>query len=201
MPLQPRLTTDRLVLRPMEMRDFPWYAEFWTKPEIVEFIGGSPRSIDQSWMRFLMNFGSWSQLGFGFWIITRKLDASPIGLAGIFDAGRPLPALKGMPEAGWALTPEEFGKGFAEEAMRGILSWADKELVFDEIACLIDAPNRKSMRIAERLGFERFGSIDLDGVEVTTWCRCRRTLPVSPTTADSDGQERPGYRESAFNSP
>jgi RimJ/RimL family protein N-acetyltransferase len=185
----------------MEMRDFPWYAEFWTKPEIVEFIGGSPRSIDQSWMRFLMNFGSWSQLGFGFWIITRKLDASPIGLAGIFDAGRPLPALKGMPEAGWALTPEEFGKGFAEEAMRGILSWADKELVFDEIACLIDAPNRKSMRIAERLGFERFGSIDLDGVEVTTWCRCRRTLPVSPTTADSDGQERPGYRESAFNSP
>lgn len=177
MTRQPQLSTDRLILRPIRMEDFIWYAEFWTKPEIVEFIGGEPRTTEESWMRFLMNFGSWSQLGFGFWIIAKKSGSTPIGLAGIFEAKRNTPGLGAIPEAGWALTPEEFGQGFAEEAMRSILSWADEHIAAEKLACIIDVPNVKSARIAERLGFENVGTVDLYGTEVTTWTRARRHAP------------------------
>ena len=54
----PTLTTDRLILTAPDATDFDAFARLWTLPEIYEFILGEPRSREESWRGFLVNFGA-----------------------------------------------------------------------------------------------------------------------------------------------
>ena len=58
-----------------------------------------------------------------------------------------------MPEMGWALAPAFHGKGYATEAIGAALAWGDAHFHRARIACLIDAGNAPSIRVATTAGF------------------------------------------------
>ena len=68
----PVIETERLVLRAHRLDDFDAYAVMWADPVVTRFIGGKPRTREESWIRFLRHPGMWSMLGFGFWAIEEK---------------------------------------------------------------------------------------------------------------------------------
>jgi RimJ/RimL family protein N-acetyltransferase len=78
-----------------------------------------------------------------------------VGNGGLAQFERGIAALEDLPEAGWAFTPDAWGKGYATEAMTAILDWADAHAL-GEIRCIIDTGNTASHNVARKLGFTKF---------------------------------------------
>jgi RimJ/RimL family protein N-acetyltransferase len=78
-----------------------------------------------------------------------------VGNGGLAQFERGIAELEDVPEAGWAFTPDAWGKGYATEAMTAILDWADAQAL-GEIRCIIDTGNTASHNVAGKLGFTKF---------------------------------------------
>ncbi len=63
------------------------------------------------------------------------------------------PSLEGLAEAGWILSPDFFGKGYATEAVRCALDWFDATFPGRETVCMIDHENTASLRVAAKCGY------------------------------------------------
>ena len=97
-----------------------------------------------------MLVGHWELRGFGMWAVEERGTGAFIGRVGLhFPEGWP------DREIGWALARPYWGKGFAFEAARAALAHAFDTLGWERAISLIDPANRRSIRLAERLG-ERF---------------------------------------------
>ncbi|MFM7028614.1 MAG: GNAT family N-acetyltransferase [Chakrabartia sp.] len=176
MTIAPLLTTDRLLLAPLSLAHWEDYAAAWADPQLTAFIGGQPRTRQESWTKFTQAVGLWPLLGFGYWAFVARDDGRFLGNGGLARFERGIPELEGFPEAGWAFVPAAWGQGLATEAMAAILHWADAQLG-DEIRCIIDPGNRASQRVADKLGFAAFAQNDgvLGPVQVY-----RRPAPAGP---------------------
>jgi RimJ/RimL family protein N-acetyltransferase len=118
----PVIETERTRLRAHRLDDFETYAAMWADPVVTRFIGGKPRTREESWMRFLRHAGLWSLLGYGFWAIEEKATGRFVGEAGFHDLKRDMePSIENIPEAGWALAPSVHGAGLATEVVD--VSW------------------------------------------------------------------------------
>ncbi len=150
----PVIETERLILRGHTVEDFPSYAAMWREPIVTRFIGGAPLSEEDAWAKFMRLAGHWALLGFGFWAIVEKSSGARIGEAGILDVKRDIvPSFHGVPEIGWGLLPSAHGKGYATEAVRAILAWAERRFGKVRMVCIIAPENTPSLRVAERVGF------------------------------------------------
>jgi RimJ/RimL family protein N-acetyltransferase len=76
-----------------------------------------------------------------------------IGMGGLAQFEREMPALDGVPEAGWAFAADQWGKGIATEAMQPVLEWADTHIDAPAIRCIISPNNIASIKVAEKCGF------------------------------------------------
>ncbi|TPI17071.1 GNAT family N-acetyltransferase [Mesorhizobium sp. B4-1-3] len=150
----PILQTARTVLRPHRLGDFETYAAMWAEPAVTRFIGGKPRTHEESWMRFLRHAGLWSLIGYGFWAIEDKATGRFIGEAGFHDLKREIePSIEGVPEAGWALASGAHGRGLASEVVGRIVAWGDEAFGQARTVCIIDPENGASRKVAEKNGY------------------------------------------------
>ena len=153
--LAPTLTTERLVLRHVRAEDIDYFAKVHGDEETSRYIGGAIGRED-AWRRAMTGAGFWSVLGIGLWIVEHKADGRVIGHVGFFDFQRDMtPAISGEPEMGWVFLTEAQGNGYATEAARAVLDWFDATFSSFAIPAIISIGNDPSMRLAERLGFER----------------------------------------------
>ncbi len=164
--LVPFVETERLILRGHELADVEDCAAMWADPAVVAHISGVPSSRDQSWARMIRYAGFWHHLGFGYWAVTHKESGAFLGEVGFSDLQRDTqPSLNGIPEAGWVLRTEAQGKGYATEAARTMLSWADAHLDAPATCAMFDPRLNASIHLARKLGFgddvlETFGATE-----------------------------------------
>nr|WP_250890680.1 GNAT family N-acetyltransferase [Sphingobium nicotianae] len=154
--------------------DFPAMKALWQHPATIRFISGAGQDDQAVWFRLLRYGGMWPLLGFGFWVFEDKATGAYLGEGGLLDAARGIAALEQMPEAGWALIPEAYGKGLATEAMRAVLAWADARLDAARTGCIIDPGNAPSRRVAEKLGYGDVERVDYRGETVVVMARERQ---------------------------
>ena len=160
----PVLETDRLRLRGHRADDFGDSAAMWADPEVVRYITGEPSTESASWDRLLRYVGHWPVVGYGYWVVEAKDDGRFVGEVGFADYKRDIkPSLEGMPEAGWVLKTTEHGKGYASEAVRRIVDWADTFLDSDRTACIFDPANAASIWAAAKVGYEKHAMADSNG--------------------------------------
>jgi RimJ/RimL family protein N-acetyltransferase len=154
----PVVETPRLILRGYRVEDFPDVAETWADPKVVRYIsGGEPFSEEKTWARFLRNIALWPMLGYGYWAATEKSTGRYIGDVGFADFKRDIePSIEGVPEIGWVLASSVHGYGYATEAARAAIAWLDGALEPQRTVCIIDAENRASINVAEKLGYVEF---------------------------------------------
>lgn len=154
-PVAPSLETERLLLRHVRPSDVDYFAETHADEEVMRHVGGAVGRED-AWRRALTGAGFWGVLGIGLWAVERRSDGKTIGHIGFFDFQRDMtPSIAGEPEMGWIFSPAGQGKGFASEAGKAALGWFDATINRVSIPAIIDLDNMPSMRLAERLGFER----------------------------------------------
>lgn len=170
----PILTTARLTLSAPALADFDDSLALWSDPAVVRYIGGKLSTAEDVWARLLRYRGHWSLLGFGFWTLRETATGAFIGEAGLADFRRAItPPLGPDREAGWVLVPRAHGQGYAAEAMRAILHWADTALAAPRTTCIIDPLNTPSLKLAAKLGYQPFDRGLYRGDEVVMLERIR----------------------------
>jgi RimJ/RimL family protein N-acetyltransferase len=152
----PTLHTERLKLRHFRTDDIQQFAETMADPEVVRYLGGEPNDREDAWRKLLTGAGFWSLMGIGMWAVERRSDSRLIGHLGFFDFQRDMrPSISGEPEMGWIFNPRAHGQGYATEACEEALGWFDRTQPPASIPAIISLENMPSMRLAQRLGFER----------------------------------------------
>jgi RimJ/RimL family protein N-acetyltransferase len=171
----PVIETERLRLRGHRLEDFPDSAALWADPVVTRFIGGKPLSEEEVWARVLRYVGHWAWMGFGYWAVEEKSTGRFAGEMGFADWKRDIdPSLQGLPELGWVLARRVHGLGYATEAVRAAIAWGDAQfgamssaakrtssrrpvapqLRAARMVCIIDPDNVRSVRVAEKCGFQ-----------------------------------------------
>ncbi len=170
----PVIETERLLLRGHRLADLPESAAMWADPIVYRFISGSASSEQQSWMRMLNYRGHWSLMGFGYWAIEERSTGRFIGELGFADFKRGVdPSIHAYPEAGWVLAPHAHGRGYATESIRAALHWGDRNLEQERTVCIIDPPNLRSIRLAEKFGYALLRQGSYRGADVGIFLRKR----------------------------
>lgn len=170
----PVLTSRRLRLRRHEETDLDPATAMWGDPEIVRHIGGQPFTRTDVWNRLLRYIGHWSLRPYGYWAITDRDTGAFLGEIGLADGHRAgYGTLLDAPECGWVLARAAQGQGFAGEALQTVLAWADATLA-GRTVCIIDIGNRRSIRLAERVGYK---PVTADYAKAATSCIFQRVVP------------------------
>ena len=150
----PVIETDRFTLRGHRLDDLNDCVAMWADPIVTRFIGGKPSTEQQTWARLLAYVGHWRLMGFGYWAVEQKATGSFVGELGFANFRRDISqSMKDVPELGWALVSRVHGRGYATEAVRGVIEWGDIHLPSERTICLISPENVASIRVAEKCGY------------------------------------------------
>jgi len=160
----PEVQTARLSFYRPSAADFADKVALWGDAETTRFIGGKPKSASETWSRLVFSVGHWAIFGFGFWLVRETATGRYVGEVGFKHPQPDVGAAEDLiPEIGWVLAPWAKGQGFATEAARGALAWGEARFAWPRTACLMDADNRGSRRVAEKCGYVLCARIDYGG--------------------------------------
>jgi len=137
-------TTARLVLRKMEPDD----AEHEEPPESVDAVRAA-----------LAAYPDFDTVGYGRWGCYLKDTGELIGFSG----------LKHLPEfdatdLGYRFLPPYWGQGFATESGVASLRYGFDTIGLERIDGFVLPDNAPSIRVLEKLGFRRDGTVEFDGL-------------------------------------
>jgi len=142
------IETQRLILRQPDTRDLDSLIEFYTSKRSA--MAGGNVIYSEAVTRAYAMLGHWVHRGYGMFTITRKGDDAAIGMSGpYFPPGRP------ETEVGWVLFEGAEGRGYATEAAKAAVSYAQNALGWSEVVHYIDAENTPSIAVAERSNFNK----------------------------------------------
>lgn len=142
----PVLRTERLTLRGPGIGDFEAVAAFLASDR-ARYIGG-PLSRHLAWRSFSSIVGQWQLRGYGMWSIDETATGAFVGIVGLYD-----PEGWIAPEIGWwAVVPAQEGRGFITEAARAARRYAYEFAGWSEAFSVIAEGNKRSVRVATRLG-------------------------------------------------
>ena len=91
------------------------------------------------------------RLSVGLWLAHDRTTGALVGFCGYLV----LPEVHATPELLYALRAPFTGRGLATEMARACIAEAVKRKAFTEILASVDAINAASVRVLEKLGFER----------------------------------------------
>jgi RimJ/RimL family protein N-acetyltransferase len=158
------IETGRLLLRSWQPSDFEEFARISADPEVMRYIAtGQAATRAQAWQAMALFLGHWSMRGYGQWAAEERTTGRFVGRIGLWNPeGRP-----GL-EVGWLLDRACWGRGLATEGARATLSYALATLA-DHVISLIHPKNRRSIRVAEKIGEQFQCEEDLDGRPVLVY--------------------------------
>ena len=145
------LTTERLLIREITVADVPRLYELYADESITRYMEPlfPTRQQEEEYTRdYIQNI--YHFYGYGMWLITLRESGEVIGRAGLeYKEG-----LDGL-ELGFMLGKEYQHKGYALEACEAILRYAREELEQNCFFTMVHEDNQDSLRLCERLGFQR----------------------------------------------
>ncbi|MBN9036519.1 MAG: GNAT family N-acetyltransferase [Rhizobiales bacterium] len=161
--IAPRLETERLVLRGFAPADFPAMAAFFADPVATRFVGGvkSPERAHAILSAFA---GEWVLYGLGQWAVEEREGGGLAGFVGYIN-----PPDWPEPEIGWTTFPAYQKRGYASEASRAARAEIVRRGGPARIVSYIDADNRASIRVAEKLGARPESEVGLRGERLVVW--------------------------------
>lgn len=153
----PIIETERLRLRAFGNGDHPAFAEIYTDEATAKYIGGVC-DADTAWRMMAVFSGHWNLRGYGPFAVALKDSDELAGFTGPwYPSGKP------EHEIQWSLRHKFHGRGFATEAARAAIAWTYQTQGFPTLVSYISPENPASRRVAERLGAQPGGQVELRG--------------------------------------
>ena len=148
------IQTQRLIVRPIELKDRIEVYKYRSNPEISQHLSFVPESLEDVGHFIAKNpkeFNlpeTWFQL-----VIVLKETNGVIGDIGVHFFGKENKQV----ELGYTLSNLYQNKGFASEAIENVIDFLFTNLNKHRIVLSIDPENTASIRLATRLGFRKEG--------------------------------------------
>ncbi|PEQ12068.1 GNAT family N-acetyltransferase [Novosphingobium sp. PC22D] len=152
----PVLQTERFELWLPHRDDLASLCRLVADDETRRFLGQTARDEKSQWERLMRNAGSWALYGYGTFYVRPRGSNELIANCGVFHSWRGFGAdigIDDVPEGGWIVRHDWWGRGVAGEVMSAALAWFDATIGATRIACMIEQGNTASERLAARLGF------------------------------------------------
>ena len=177
------LETARLTLRRLTEGDAGFLLELLNDPDFVRNIGDRGVRTRADARRYLRRgaLASYRRLGFGHYLVAARGSGEAIGICGLARR-EPL----SDPDLGFAFLPAHRGRGYAAEASAAVLEEAREAHGLARVLAVALPDNRPSVRVLEKLGFRREGSVRWPGEE-TDLALFARELGASPARAGDEG--------------
>lgn len=152
--------TERLTLRPLAKEDFPFIRSLHLNDEIMKHISsGPPRTEAQSLVAFERSLQfEIEDARLGSWIVELKPNLNPIGTL-IMRPPATKEKMDGL-EIGYSIVPEHWSKGYAQESVRAMVSYAYEHFGPIRIVALIEPEHTASRNVLEKTGFISAGMTD-----------------------------------------
>jgi RimJ/RimL family protein N-acetyltransferase len=168
----PEIRTERLVLRAFAGADYQPFLAMMAEPNVFEHIGGKPLDDEEGMRRLCMYAGLFPIQGAGMWAVEDQASGRLVGQVGLFNLNRKLdPHPPGRFEMGWIFATESHGRGLAREACQAALGWLSQAFGPTDLFAIIAPGNAPSMKLAERLGFERTADASYKDETISCWQR------------------------------
>ncbi|SHN11214.1 Protein N-acetyltransferase, RimJ/RimL family [Duganella sacchari] len=148
------LETPRLSLVPFNDSHLAGLAELNSDPEVMRYIGaGLPFTVAESQAMIDRVKARWIEHGYSWWAVLRKSDGMLIGAATL----QPLEGVTGAaPEIGWRFRRDSWGQGYATEAARRVVAYA-QQLRIPQLLAVAHPDNTASTAVMQRLGMRYRG--------------------------------------------
>ena len=144
--------TERLGLRRFTTADAETFAAYRSMPEVARYQSwDGPVSLAHA-LELVTEFEQGDPAAPGWFQYAIELDGVLIG-----DIGLNLHDNLRQAELGFTLVPAYQGRGYATEAVRGLLDQLFGERNLHRVSAECDARNTASARLLERVGFQREG--------------------------------------------
>ena len=151
--------TERLEHRAMTVDDSEAFFALNSHPDVMR-LTGEPllQSLDEA-REAIVNYPDFDTVGYGRWGCVLKETRSMIGFCGL----KYLPEIDAV-DVGFRFLPEYWGKGLATEACAACITFGFDVLKLQSIVGLVLPENRASIRVLEKAGMRRDGSITFEGL-------------------------------------
>jgi len=148
-----RLETDRLLLRPPELRDVPAITRWMSDFDVAKNLATAPHPYGENDARaFVGRMAESAARGNGHcFAIVRKDDYRLIGCCGLHSQD-------GHTEVGYWLGKPFWNRGYTTEAVRRMLAFAFQDLKLASVWAGWFHDNPASGRVLEKLGFRAAGA-------------------------------------------
>lgn len=142
------METERLVLRRYAEKDKPDFIALFTDAAVMKYVGDGVLTGEQAEAFWQKLFEKLYPQNFNIWAISAKEDSAYIGHAGIY----PRPSRKEDWEFVYFLNRQAWGKGYATEIARRIISFAFEDLNLPEVFATVDDVHSASIHVLKKAG-------------------------------------------------
>lgn len=145
------IRTERLLLTPPTLDDAPAIFRLRADPEVAVHLNRKLQTEVEEAEAFIAKLtGGFDEGKWHYWIIKSKAESSFLGTICLWNFSED----RLSAEVGYELLPQYQGKGFAGEALGAVLEFGFGALGLGRIDAIIEAPNGRSISLAERFGFK-----------------------------------------------
>ncbi len=159
------LLSDRLRFVPWDKSFAPAWEPFFKDPKALAFLAFDAElsSLEKAEFWIDKQLERYRKKEFGHLALFDWQAEKLVGSAGIL-----LREIEGEQyhEIAYSILPQFWGKGYAGEAARTLIKFAQKHLDADQLVSIIDLENHPSIQVAKKIGFKELRTIDFEGEQV-----------------------------------
>jgi RimJ/RimL family protein N-acetyltransferase len=149
------MTSARLRFAPVAMATLDAFHALVQDAHVRRYLmDGHVLPREWSEARIRESEASFARRRIGLWLAYERATDALVGFCGFVD----FPALHPEPELVYALLERYAGRGYATEMARAAIAHARTQGGLHDIVTSVDEVNRASLRVLEKLGFERSGA-------------------------------------------
>ena len=145
------LETERLILRPFNLKDIEFIVELLNTESWIKYIGDRNVKTKEQAKLYLENgpLKSYKENGFGLYLVEQKSNHQSIGMCGLIKRG-----YLNQADLGFAFLDQFTGQGYAFESSIKILELAKETLHMSRILAITIPDNLSSIKLLEKIGFK-----------------------------------------------
>ena len=157
--LFPLLTTDRLVLRKLEIDDAGELLKLRSDESVNKYLERPKSTTINEVIEFINKIQAGISKNESFyWAISLKNESKLIGTICLWNLDKE----NSRAEVGYELLPAYQGKGLMREALSKIIAYGFQILSFKTITAYTDSANERSVRILEKNNFRRNKALEYE---------------------------------------